>query len=416
MGQGARGFLESAAEDAKKRWHEARAQAVAAAEDDYQRGVQAYKDAIRTGQNVVARTPQEVRVLGATVKAAARSAAGAANAGVRSAGNAITLGGADNAEAATEALFGLGGAGNFRQRYRNQLDKQHAADRQAALEHPFATQAGEVLGTLGGIAAADAPAAAGIAARMFPQGTRALNAIQRVTRIGFIPEGLGTMSAVGGATVGGAMQVASDAAHDRQTSLQDLLGAAGGGALGGLGAVRRGPVLGAAGGGAATSLLQGYDADDAMQAGTASAYGGRILGTIGEQISNALPSSLKGALGEQLSFAKSLARGERIPRWPESSEQISRNLPTADGYAGPQEDVGLSKGYTRADFLTDWGRAIEAKFGVSAGLTRAQKRAVPELGELYLPDHWHPGDIGDFSGGWFGSPSGQRASDDGTTP
>lgn len=414
MGQGAKGFLESAAEDAKKRWHEARTQAVGAAEDDYQRGVQAYKDAIRRGQNVVARTPQEVRALGATVKAAARNAAGAANAGVRSAGNAITLGGADNAEAATEALFGLGGAGNFRQRYHNQLDKQHAADRQAALEHPFATRAGEVLGTLGGIAVADAPAAAGVAARMFPGGIDVLNAIQRAKRIGFIPEGLGTMSAVGGGAVGGATQLASDAAHGRQTSLQDLLGSVGGGIVAGVGAVRRGPVLGAAAGGASTALLQGEDPDAAMRAATASAYGGRIFGTLGEQVSNALPSSLKGALGEQLSFTKALARGERIPRWPENSEQVARNLPRANGQAGPQEAVGLSKNYTRADWLTDWGRAIEAKFGLSAGLTRAQRRAVPELGQVYLPDHWLPSDVGNFTGSWVGPAAGRWASDDET--
>jgi hypothetical protein len=251
---------------------------------------------------------------------------------------------------------------------------------------------------------------------MFPQGARTLNGIQRVKRIGFIPEGLGTMSTIGGATVGGTMQVASDAAHGRQTSLQDLLGAAGGGAVAGAGAVRRGPVLAAVAGGAATSLLQGHDADDAMQAATASAYGGRIFGTIGEQVSNALPRAAKGPVGEGLSFAKSWARGEPIPIIARKSGQVARTLPKSTGWAGPQQKVELSKGFTRADFLTDWGRAIEAKFGVSAGLTRAQRRAVPELGELYLPDHWHPGDIGDFSGGWFGSAAGQPAPDDGTTP
>jgi hypothetical protein len=411
MGQGAKGFLESAAGDVKKRWHDARTQAVAAAEDDYQRGVQAYGEAIRRGQTVVARTPQEVRALGATVKAAARNAAGAANAGVRSAGSAIMLGGADNAEAATEALFGLGGPGDFGPRYRNQLAAQHAADRQGAREHQVATRGGEVLGTLGGIFAADAPAAAGAAARMVPGGIDVMNAIQRAKRIGFIPEGLGTMSAVGGGAAGGATQLASDAARGRQTTLQDFLGSVGGGVVAGVGAVRRGPVLGAAAGGASTALLQGEDADDAMRAATASAYGGRVLGTVGEQVSNALPGSLKGSLGEELSFAKSLARGERIPRWPEGSEQVSRNLPTADGYAGPQQKVGLSKSYTKADWLTDWGRAIEAKFGISADLKRAQRRAVPELGQVYLPDHWLPSDIGTFSGGWFGSVGGQSSPD-----
>jgi hypothetical protein len=416
MGQGPGDFLESATKDVRKRWHDARARAVAEAEDDYQRGVQAYGDAIRTGQNVIARTPQEVRALGATAKAAARNAIGAANAGVRSAGNAISLGLADNADAATGALVGRGGPGDFGQRYRNQLAEQYAADRQAAQEHPFATRTGEVLGTLGGIFAADAPAAAGVAARMLPGGIDVLNAIQRAKRIGFIPEGLGTMSAVGGGTVGGAMQLASDAARGRQTSLQDFLGSVGGGVVAGVGAVRRGPVLGAAAGGASTALLHGENPDDAMRAATASAYGGRILGTFGEQVSNALPSSLKGLLGEGLSRAKSLARGERIPPWAEDSEQVARNLPTANGQAGPQEPVGLSKSYTSADWLTHWGRAIEAKFGISAGLTQAQRRAVPELGSVYLPDHWLPSDIGNFAGGWAGPAAGEWAPGDGSPP
>jgi hypothetical protein len=83
--------------------------------------------------------------------------------------------------------------------------------------------------------------------------------------------------------------------------------------------------------------------------------------------------------------------------------------------AGPQQKIPLLKSYTQADWLTDWGRALEAKFGVSASLTPAQRRAVPELGDLYLPDHWHPGDIGDLSGGWLGSTVGQSPPDDGST-
>jgi hypothetical protein len=416
MGQGPGDFWESAADDVRKRWHDMRTRAVAEAEDDYQHGVRAYKDAIRRGQKVVARTPQEVRALGATVKAKARNAIGAANAGVRSAGNAISLGLADNADAATGALFGRGGPGDFGRRYQNQLAEQHAADRQAAREHPFASRTGEVLGTLGGIFAADAPAVAGVAARMLPEGIDVLNAVQRAKRIGFIPEGLGTMSAVGGGTVGGAIQLASDAAQGRRTSLQDFLGAVGGGVVAGAGAVRRGPVLGAAAGGASTALLQGEDPDSAMRAATASAYGGRILGTLGEQVSSALPSRVKGDLGERLTFAKSWARGEPVPLEKSPSPRVAANLPGAEeGLAGPQIPITLSNGRTTiADWNTYWGRALEAKFGVSARLKGAQRLAPGELGSSYRPDHWLPSDIGNFAGGWLGPAVGPWAPDDGT--
>jgi hypothetical protein len=215
MAQGVEESFGSAVEDAKRRSYEARTRAVADGQAAYERGRQIYADAIRTGRNVVARTPQEVRALG-----------GAVNAGVRSAANAASLGLADNLDAITGAAFGAGGSGNFAARYRNQLAEQHALDRQAAQDHRFATKTGNFLGTFGGIFAADAPVAAGAAARMIP--------------------------------------------------------------------------------GSATA------------------------------------------------------------------------------------------------------------FRISAGLTPAQKRAVPELGEVYLPDHWLPSDIGNFSGGWIGPVAGQRAPDDGT--
>ena len=133
MGQGFWDGLESEAEDVKKRWYAARNQAVADAEDAYQRGRQIFADGIRTGQNVVARTPSEVRALGA-----------AANAGVRAVANGASLGVADNLEAGTEALFGLGGPGGLRQRYDNQLALQHQADAQAAQDYPEHLQNGAV--------------------------------------------------------------------------------------------------------------------------------------------------------------------------------------------------------------------------------------------------------------------------------
>jgi hypothetical protein len=404
MGQGFWDGLESEAEGVKKRWYTARNQAVADAEDAYQRGREIFANGIKTGQNVIARTPQEVRALGAAV-----------NAGVRAAGNVVSLGAADNLEAGTEALFGLGGSGGFRQRYDHQLALQHQADAEAARDFPGIYKWSGRAGAVGGILAADAvPVAFGLA-RLVPGGADTLEAIQGAKRVGFIPEGLGTMGAVGGGTVGGATQLASDVFQGRQTSPQDLFGAVGGGALGGWSAMYGGPVLGAALGGGATSLLQGGDLDSAAQDAEASAYGGRLLGTLGEQISSALPKNMKGALGEGLSFAKSWARGEPIPFKARLSDGVSQNLPNARAArAGGQQRVFLADGkrYTRADWLTDWGRAIEAKFGLSASLTPNQTLAADQFGQLYQPDHWLPSDVGDFSAGWLGSTVGQDSSPD----
>ncbi|HEX5263775.1 MAG TPA: hypothetical protein VFW13_09620, partial [Phenylobacterium sp.] len=132
MGQGLWDSLAAAAEDEKKRWYQARDEAVANAQKLYEQGRQAYADAITTGQNVIARTPQEVRALGGAIK----TGAAAANAGMRAAGNAISLGYADNLEAGTEALLGMGGSGDLGQRYQKQLALQHQADAAAAQDFP----------------------------------------------------------------------------------------------------------------------------------------------------------------------------------------------------------------------------------------------------------------------------------------
>lgn len=390
----------TAFEDEKRRWYAARNRAVANAKNAYERGRQAYGDAIRTGRDVVARTPQEVRALGEAAKTGLR----AGNAGARAAGNAISLGYADNLEAGSEAAFGLGGTGGFGERYQKRLALQHQADAQAAQEFPGIYKWSGRAGAVGGILAADTPAMAG-AVKAIPGMAKAFKAIQGAKRFGFVQEGLPTMAAVGGGIVGGATQVAGDALQGKSTSVRDFTGAVGGGALGGLQAVRGGPVLGAALGGGATGLFQGDGLDGSLRDATGSAYAGRVLGTMAEQAANALPNAMKGKLGEGLSFAKSWARGESIPFKATPTDTVKYNIPAPGTSAGPQEWVRLLNGrQSRPDFLTDWGRALEAKFGNSASLTKNQKQLIPLLGDDFRVDHWLPRDIGDFSGGWFGSP------------
>jgi hypothetical protein len=403
MGRNLEDFLRSAEEGGSDLWHKLRAQAAAGTRDDYQRGRQVYDDAVRTGQDVVARTPTEVAHVGR-----------AANAAVRAAGNGASLGAADVLEAGTEALFGMGGSGGFRQRYQRQLALQRQADADAQREFPNLYKWGGRAGALAGILALDGPAAAAGLARVAPGGAKVYEAIQGFRPIGFIPQGYGRMAgAIGGAVNTGA-QVANDALHGRQTSLSDAADAFVGGAIGTAAAVRGRPVLGGAIGSGVTTGLQEADrgrasADDVLNSGLQGAYWGRGFSTLGEQISNALPMKAKQGLGEGLTFLKSWARGEPISPWEvDNIPAIRANLPSIpDATAGPQIRIPLSNGRTTiADWTTLWGRALEAKFGLSAELRRGQRIAPRDLYPNYLPDHWSPGNVGDMAGGAFGSMQG----------
>lgn len=177
--------------------------------------------------------------------------------------------------------------------------------------------------------------------------------------------------------------------------------------------------MGAAMGGGLNTGLQEVDegrlsADDVLNSGLASAYAGRGLAAAGQAASNALPRNVKGELGEAMSFAKAWARGEPIPLKKVQSAAMAENIPGSNGQAGPQVPIKLSNDeITRADFGTLWGRAIEAKNGLSASLRRAQRFAPADLSPYYLPDHWSPANFGDLSGGAFGAAFGFRYPDDG---
>lgn len=134
--------LRTAAEGGSELWHKLRSQSAAGANDAYERGRQAYADAVRTGQEVVARTPSEVARLGRGVNAAVRGFA-----------NSASLGATDPLEAGTEAIVGMGGPGNIQQRYERQLALQHQADADAQREFPelykWSGRAGALAGMIG---------------------------------------------------------------------------------------------------------------------------------------------------------------------------------------------------------------------------------------------------------------------------
>jgi hypothetical protein len=400
MGRDLEDFLRSAEEGGSDLWHKLRAQAAAGTQDAYQRGRQVYDEAVRTGRDVVARTPSEVARVGR-----------AANATVRGAANSASLGLADPLEAGTEALVGMGGSGNFQQRYQNQLALQHQDDAEAQREFPELYKWSGRAGALGGMIASGEIRVPGVIAKAVPAVGRAVKAVQSTRRIGFVPGGFGTMGAVGGATIGATGQVVGDAARGKASSPMDVLDAAAGGAVSGYEATRGRPVFGAAVGSGVTTGLQDanrgvWSLDDVLQSAQTGAYAGQAFNGLGRFGSNALPNQAKKVLGEGLTFAKSWARGEPIPiSEPAYSPEVVANLPTAEeGLAGPQRNIGLSRRYTKADWISMPGNAYEAKFGAFAGPTSAQRRAAVELAGRYFYDHWLPSDVGVVAAGWLAPP------------
>jgi hypothetical protein len=408
LGRDIEDYLRSAEEGGSDLWHRLRAQSVAGAQEAYQNGREAYAKAIRAGQNVMAQTPSQVARLGR-----------GANAAVRAAGNAISMNQADKLEAATEVLLGAGGTGNMQQRYQKRLALQRRADADAQREFPGLYKWSGRAGDVAGILAMDSPAVASGAARLLPGGGKLVKGLEKFRPEGFIRAGYGRLAAGIGGTVNAAVQAGDDALHGRPVTLGREADAFASGAIGTAAAAHGNPAMGAAVGGGLNTALQEADegrlsAEDVLNSGLASAYAGRGFATAGQAASNALSRNAKGELGEAMSFAKAWARGEPIPLKKVPSAAMAENIPGSKGVAGPQVPIKLSNDdITRVDFGTLWGRAIEAKNGLSATLRGAQRFAPVDLSPHYLPDHWSPANFGDLSGGAFGTPFGFRYPDDG---
>ena len=352
-----------------------------------------------TEQDVVARTPSEVARLGR-----------AANAAVRGVANSASLGMADPLEAGTEALVGMGGSGNFQQRYQRQLTLQHQQDVDAQREFPELYKWSDRAGAVGGMLAAGELRLPGFVAKAAPAVGRAVKAVNSTRRIGFVPGGFGTMGAVGGATIGATGQVVGDAARGQASSPMDVLDAAAGGAVSGYEATRGRPVFGAAVGSGVTTGLQDanrgvWSPDDVLQSAQTGAYAGQAFNGLGRFGSNALPTKAKKVLGEGLTLAKSWARGEPIPPFEVPAQGVRVNLPEAQaGRAGPQQRIDLSRSYTDGDWISMPGNGYESKFGWAAKPTPPQIRAASELAGRYFYDHWLPRDVGAFAAGWLAPP------------
>lgn len=416
------------------------------------RGRQAYAAAIRTGEKVLARTPAEIRALGiaaaqgrlpqavgeamakkvvqrgpAVSKAAAKAQPPARatskatavapkivrqlEAGLSGAVDEASFGLADRALSAGEAIGAAirdGELHDLGQDYHAGMAARRAQDDYDAKHHALARNTGRVVG-LGLGVAATGPAGAAIKAGMktTPAGAKLLAHVAKTPRLkGIDPRGLTGLAAGGGATAGVIGQLATDAITGNRSSLGDLAAAGLGGGLGGVATLRRGAVRGGLVGGAATSALGDVfdgrlpSVEGAIKAGHVGAVVGGATAGLGTYGSAALPSRIKGEIGEGMSLLRSVARG-RLPT------QNARVELRGGGYSVPDQTIGHDLLGRKLDEL----EYLEVKLGPAARLSCPQERLRAENPGRFAIDAWKFTDVGKMISA-AGAQAGPQAADD----
>jgi len=421
-----------------ERWiREREAQVRRAAAGAEAKGRQVYADTIKTGREVLARTPAEVRALGvaamqgrlpqavggAMVKGAVRGVAPRARApavasrapakpGPKPTAHVTQEAGRQLKAAASgfvdEATFGLADhllAGGdaavqaIRDRdvsgvlddYSTAMAVKRSEDEFDAKHYGAARGVGQVAGFVGSVAALGAPAVTRALVVRLPRGGAIIRDVAKGVTRGPDPRGLTKMAAAGGALAGAVDQVAADILTGRSSDARDRLGATIGGAVGGVATRFAGPTAGGAAGGVTTSmvtdLLHGKapSLEAAFDDGHAAAFLGRAGDIASRHWIAGLDKAAKGQVGETLSRLKTVVRGDEI--------------------IGTQKRVGLGNGrYTVADEVgvnprTNEGFIGESKMGPGARLTKNQKLAQKQYGDLYILDRWRFSDVGRAAGG-----------------
>lgn len=277
----------------------------------------------------------------------------------RTVANDLAFGQADRFAAFMNAVIGLGEGSNLGERFHNNYAAEQARTRYDAQHRRVATNVGHV-GAVGLVAAESAPAAVA-------------NAWKFASR-----EGLAWLA--GGGLVGAGTQLATNP----RSSPGDLAGATVGG-VAGAAARHLGPGPAAAIDGAATSAVQDLfngrpvSLQDAARSAAQGRYVGGAAGAFGRRGSNSLSPFRKGQLGEQLGRWRSALNGMAREQGPKTRDQLA-----SGGYWVPDGRHGLIR--------------FEDKFGYSARLSRAQRRAMAELGDNFILYHTTPDDIGRLAG------------------
>ncbi|WP_374472795.1 hypothetical protein [Phenylobacterium sp.] len=391
-------------------------------------GYAVVKRAIRTGQDVLARTPSEVRQLGlaavqgrlpqelagAVAKKVAQAAAPApkanssarkavvkqeppkntagqqVRAAVSGAVDEFTLGTADHVLSAGEALLD-GGVQGVGDRYATEIRQRRAEDAYDSENYGAARTTGRAVGFIGGLAATGGVASATRAGLSgAPQAAKLLAAVAKAPKLkhGVDSRGLVQFAAGSGAAAGAASQVVEDAAGGRVSSPGQYGAAALGGAAGGVATLRYGPMRGGAIGGASDAAGSDIAAGRMPSAGDAigAAHGAALLGKAGDVLGTyrtaALSSHLKGKVGEALSYGKTLARG-KVP------DVRKDGVPIGNGKKVSKPDQKIDDDY------------LDAKMGPYADLTpnqRRLKKMQDDSGREFIIDAWQFRDVGKAAG------------------
>lgn len=421
-----------------ERWiREREAQVRRAAAAAEAKGRQVYKEAIRTGQKVLARTPSEIRALGeaairgrlpqavgeVVVKEVVRRAApragapgvangGPAKPGARPATPAAREAGRQLEAAASgfvdEATFGLAdhvlaGGGAVVEAIRdrdasgviNDYSEGVAVKRQQdefdAKHYGAARRTGQVAGFAGSVVALGAPAVTRALVTRVPRGAAIMRDIAKGATRGPDPRGLTKAAAVSGGFAGGVDQVVADVLTGRSSDPHDQLGSTFGGAVGGVATRFAGPTVGGAVGGVTTAmvtdLLHGKapSFEKALDDGRGAALFGRFGDIAGRQWVANLKPAAKGEVGETFSRFKTVMRGDEIL---DTQKRVSvgngRHTVADEWIKSPRADKELIG---------------ESKMGPSSRLTDNQKRAQKLYGDRYVLDQWRFSDVGAAVGG-----------------
>jgi hypothetical protein len=416
------------------------------------RGRQVYANAIKTGQQVLARTPAEVRRLGvAAVQGRLPQALGAtavkqamgegpiASASTRRSGPAqvrptatsrpsrkvdarreldagvsgfvdeASLGLADNVLAASNAVGEAvrdRSVADLAGDYRASMAEKRARDAYDDKHHGLARNTGRVLGFASTVAAMGAPGAARALLVAAPKGRAAMQAARLGLRYGPDPRGLTRMAAYGGAAAGLIDQAATDVVTGHTSTPLESVAAAAGGALGGIATRVAGPNVGGAVGGAATSALTDLARGDvvsgldALEAAHAGAIFGKLGGVWGEDYLRTLPTETKGKIGEFLTSAKARARGDEILDQQRGVHLISRGR-------RPEMTIADTISADRRNPM----KLNESKMGPNAVLNSRQLEARNQFGDAYVVDYWRFRD-GGKAGGAAMSPFGAYITDE----
>lgn len=310
-----------------------------------------------------------------TVGKTIREVALQADTAVRGAANVLTLGGADNLEAAVNALLEPGGVRDWRRRYEINKVEESARNMYDASHRKAAQATGYVGGTLLGLGFVG-PMEGALAAVPRLPGAAALTRNEAAAILG-----------AGGVSGLGVQTLSDVAAGGRHSSFGDTAGAVIGG-VAGAAALPLGPARAGATGATATSVAQDLlnGRPISMQRAGENAVAGNLLGGVmgggGRAWSNGLSRRAKGRLGEALGEIRSTLNGQRREWRPKFRDEI---LEEAGG------------GYWYPDGISGAQR-FEDKFEVTADLTPNQIRAQSALGARFTLNRFLPADVGKAMG------------------